>query len=213
MNPPAAPGAPPPSTRPRTKAGQREATTAALIKAGRELFAERGYAAVGTEEIVARAGVTRGALYHHFKGGKEELFHAVVVEINAETVRHVSAVARAQADPWDQLAAGAEAFLDAFAATEVQRIVLVDAPSVLGWDIWRAIDSEQGLGLVEAAIQRAIDAGRLTPQPAKALAHVVLGALNEAAMVVAGADDPAAARTEMSATVRRLLEGLRAPEV
>jgi AcrR family transcriptional regulator len=211
VNPPADPGAP--SNRPRTKAGQREATTAALIKAGRELFAERGYADVGTEEIVARAGVTRGALYHHFKGGKEELFHAVVVEINAETVRHVSAVARAQADPWDQLAAGADAFLDAFAATEVQRIVLMDAPSVLGWDIWRAIDSEQGLGLVEAAIQRAIDAGRLSPQPAKALAHVVLGALNEAAMVVAGADDPAAARTEMSATVRRLLEGLRAPEV
>ncbi len=205
--------APAPSPRPRTKAGQREATTAALIKAGRELFAERGYADVGTEEIVARAGVTRGALYHHFRGGKEELFHAVVVEINAETARHVSEVARAQADPWEQLAAGADAFLDAFAAPEVQRIILVDAPSVLGWDIWRAIDSEQGLGLVEAAIQRAIDAGRLIPQPAKALAHVVLGALNEAAMVVAGADDPAAARAEMSATVRRLLEGLRAPEV
>src|SRR5450755_2493296 len=95
---------PPPSDRPRTKAGQREATTAALISAARELFAERGYADVGTEEIVARAGVTRGALYHHFKGGKEELFHAVVVEINAETVRHVSEVARAQTDPWDQLA-------------------------------------------------------------------------------------------------------------
>jgi AcrR family transcriptional regulator len=205
--------APAPSPRPRTKAGQREATTAALIKAGRELFAERGYADVGTEEIVARAGVTRGALYHHFKGGKEELFHAVVVEINAETARHVSELARAQADPWEQLAAGADAFLDAFAAPEVQRIILVDAPSVLGWDIWRAIDSEQGLGLVEAAIQRAIDAGRLIPQPAKALAHVVLGALNEAAMVVAGAEDPAAARAEMSATVRRLLEGLRAPEV
>ncbi|HWK18093.1 MAG TPA: helix-turn-helix domain-containing protein [Solirubrobacteraceae bacterium] len=202
-----------PSARPRTKAGQSEATTAALIRAGRELFAERGYADVATEEIVARAGVTRGALYHHFKGGKEELFHAVVVEINAETVRHVSEVARAQTDPWDQLAAGADAFLDAFAAPEVQRIVLVDAPSVLGWDIWRAIDSEQGLGLVEAAIQRTIDAGRLMPQPAKPLAHVVLGALNEAAMVVAGADDPAAARAEMSATVRRLLEGLRAPEV
>jgi AcrR family transcriptional regulator len=205
--------APAPSPRPRTKAGQREATTAALTKAGRELFAERGYADVGTEEIVARAGVTRGALYHHFKGGKEELFRAVVVEINAETARHVSEVARAHADPWEQLAAGADAFLDAFAAPEVQRIILVDAPSVLGWDIWRAIDSEQGLGLVEAAIQRAIDAGRLIPQPAKALAHVVLGALNEAAMVVAGADDPAAARAEMSATVRRLLEGLRAPEV
>jgi AcrR family transcriptional regulator len=203
---------PPPSDRPRTKAGQREATTAALISAARELFAERGYADVGTEEIVARAGVTRGALYHHFKHGKEELFRAALVEINAETVRHVTDLALAQADPWEALAAGADAFLDAFAAPEVQRIVLVDAASVLGWDVWRAIDSDQGLGVVEAAIQRAIDAGRLIPQPAKALAHVVLGAISEAAMVVAQADDPVAARAEMGATVRRLLEGLRAPE-
>lgn len=167
---------------------------------------------MGTEEIVARAGVTRGALYHHFKHGKEELFRAVLVEINAETVRHVTDLALAQADPWEALAAGADAFLDAFAAPEVQRIVLVDAASVLGWDVWRAIDSDQGLGVVEAAIQRAIDAGRLIPQPAKALAHVVLGAISEAAMVVAQADDPVAARAEMGATVRRLLEGLRAPE-
>jgi AcrR family transcriptional regulator len=199
------------SDRPRTKAAQREATTAALIGAARALFAERGYANVGTEEVVQRAGVTRGALYHHFRGGKEELFRAVVVQISAETAQRVRTVARGIEDPWDALVAGIDAFLDACATQEVQRILLVDGPAVLGWDVWRTIDAEYGLGLLEAALQRAIDAGRMPPQPALAAAHVLLGALDEAAMVVARADDPLTARAEMGQTVHRLLEGLRAP--
>ncbi len=197
--------------RPRTKAGQRQATTAALIGAARELFAVRGFATVGTEEIVQRAGVTRGALYHHFRGGKEELFRVVLVQISAEMVAQVAAAANAADDPWEALVRGSEAFLDACATTEVQRILLVDGPSVLGWDVWRAIDADYGLGLVEATLQRAIDAGRLLPAPAAAVAHVLTGALDEAAMVVARAEDPVAARAEMGQTVRRLLEGLRGP--
>jgi AcrR family transcriptional regulator len=199
--------------RPTTKAGQREATTAALIAAARELFAERGYAAVGTEEIVQRAGVTRGALYHHFKNGKEELFRAVLVQLSAELVKQVVALASAGGDPWDELVVGCEAFLDACARPDVQRIMLVDGPSVLGWDVWREIDSGYALGALEAAIQAAIDAGELIPAPANAVAHVLLGALDEAAMVVARADDQVAARVEMGKTVRRLLEGLRTPRV
>lgn len=197
--------------RPRTKAAQSEATTAALSEAARALFAERGYANVGTEEIVQRAGVTRGALYHHFRGGKEDLFRTIVVQISAETARRVREVAGSTEDPWDALVAGIDAFLDACALPEVQRILLVDGPAVLGWDVWRTIDAEYGLGLIEGALQRAIDAGRLPPQPARAAAHVLLGALDEAAMVVARADDPLAARQEMGQTVHRLLEGLRVP--
>jgi AcrR family transcriptional regulator len=199
------------SDRPRTKAAQREATTAALLDAARRLFAERGYANVGTEEIVQLAGVTRGALYHHFRGGKEELFRAVVVQISAETAQKVRTVAVAVEDPWDALVAGIDAFLDACATPEVQRTLLVDGPAVLGWEVWRAIDADYGLGLLEAALQRAIDAGRLPPQPARPAAHVLLGALDEAAMVVARADDPLTARAEMGQTVHRLLEGLRVP--
>jgi AcrR family transcriptional regulator len=183
------------------------------MNAAREMFAERGYAAVGTEEIVQRAGVTRGALYHHFRGGKEELFRAVLVQISAETARAVASVALAEDDPWDALVAGIDAFLDACATPEVQRILLVDGPSVLGWDVWRAIDHDYGLALVEGALQRAVDAGRLLPHPTNALAHVLLGALHEAAMVVAGADDPAAARAEMGEMIRRLLEGLRGSDL
>ena len=196
----------------RTKAAQREATTAALIAAARALFAERGYAGVGTEEIVQQAGVTRGALYHHFKGGKEDLFRAVLVQVSAETAQRVMHAALATDDPWEALVVGSDAFLDASVTPEVQRIMLVDGPSVLGWDVWRAADADYALGMLEQALQRAIDAGRLVPQPARALAHVLLGALDEAAMVVARADDPKAARAEMGQTVRRLLEGLRGPQ-
>jgi AcrR family transcriptional regulator len=197
--------------RPRTKAAQREATTAALISAARALFAERGYGGVGTEEIVQQAGVTRGALYHHFKGGKEDLFRAVLVQVSAETAQRVIQAALATDDPWEELVAGADAFLDAAMTPEVQRIMLVDGPSVLGWDVWRAADADYALGMLEQALQHAIDAGRIVQQPVKALAHVLLGALDEAAMVIARADDPPAARAEMGQTVRRLLEGLRGP--
>ncbi len=197
--------------RPRTKAAQSEATTGALVSAARDLFAERGYAGVGTEEIVRKAGVTRGALSHHFRGGKEELFRAVVVQVSAETVQRVAQAAANTDDPWEELVLGSEAFLDACATPAVQRIVLLDAPSVLGWDVRRAIDADYGLRLLEGAIQNAMDAGRLLPGSASAVAHVLAGALDEAAMVVARAQDASTARAEMSVTIRRLLEGLRAP--
>jgi AcrR family transcriptional regulator len=199
------------TTRPRTKAAQREATTAALIDAARALFAERGYAGVGTEEIVQRAGVTRGALYHHFRGGKEDLFRAVLVQVTAETAQRVARAGRAEQDPWEALGVGVDAFLDACATPEVQRIVLVDGPSVLGWDVWREIDQDYGIRLVESALLRAMDSGRLISQPTNPLAQVLVGAVHEAAMVVARAEDPAVARQEMGKTVRRLLNGFRNP--
>jgi AcrR family transcriptional regulator len=155
--------------------------------------------------------VTRGALYHHFRGGKEELFRAVLVQISAETVQAVAGAAAAVEDPWEVLVAGSEAFLDACATPEVQRIMLIDGPSVLGWDVWRAIDTDYGLGLLETVVQRAMDAGRLLPGSSTAVAHVLAGALDEAAMVVARAENPETARQEMGLTVRRLLEGLRGP--
>ena len=196
---------------PRTKAAQREATVAALIGAARVLFAEKGYAGVGTEEIVQRAGVTRGALYHHFKGGKEDLFHAVLVQVSAETTQRVLAKADAAGDPWETLMVGVDAFLDASAIPEVQRIMLIDGPSVLGWDVWRAADGEFALTAMQQVLQHAMDTGRMVSQPARPLAHVLLGAIDEAAMVVARSEDPEAARAEMGRTVHRLLEGLRGP--
>lgn len=189
------------------KAEQSESTRAALIAAARPLFAQRGYAGIGTEEIVRAAGVTRGALYHHFDG-KRELFAAVYEVVEAELVGRIAQDAMSSRNPLDALYAGARAFLDAVEDPAVQRITLLDAPSVLGWAQWREIGMRYGLGLVQATLQAAIDAGSIPEQPVKPLAHLLLGALDEAALLVAQSPDVKAARTEVGQAFDRLLDAL-----
>ena len=169
----------------------REATRTALIDAARRLFAERGYDAVGTEEIVRAAGVTRGALYHHF-GGKAELLEAVYERLEAESTERVARVVLGSEleSPLEAMKAGIEAFLDECAEPELQRIALHDAPAVLGWDRWREIAAANGLGLIEASLSAAIEAGEIRPLPVRPMAHLLLGALDEAAMLVARARRP-----------------------
>ncbi|HEX6687836.1 MAG TPA: TetR family transcriptional regulator [Solirubrobacterales bacterium] len=193
----------------RTQAERSEATRDALIEAARALFAERGYAEVGTEAIVRAAGVTRGALYHHFEG-KRELFEAVYERVEVELAQRIAtgALEAGAAEPLAAMRAGAEMFLQASTEPEAQRIVLLDGPSVLGWDRWREIAAEHGLGLIEATLQAAIDAGAIPLQPVRPLAHVLMGALDEAAMLVARAEDPEAMRAEVGRTLDSLLAGL-----
>ena len=193
----------------RTQAERTEATRTALIAAARPLFAQRGYAGVGTEEIARAAGVTRGALYHHFEG-KCELFEAVYEQIEIELAERIAAGAlEANAtSPLAAMQAGAEMFLLASTERETQQIVLLDGPSVLGWDRWREIATEHGLGLIEATLQAAIEAGEIDPQPVRPLAHVLMGALDEAAMLVARADNAEAMRAEVGQTLGALLDGL-----
>jgi len=190
------------------QAERSEATRKALVDVARRLFAKRGYADVGTEEIVRRAGVTRGALYHHFSG-KEDLFRAVAEQVEEEITRKSAEAALAHQDPWEQQRAGWDAFLDACLDPAVQRIILLDAPSVLGPKAWREIASKYGLALVQFGIQSLIDAGLIAKQPVDPLAHLVIGALSEAAVVIAQAEDTEAARTEMGAALERLMTGLR----
>lgn len=189
------------------KAEQSEATRTALIAAARRLFGERGYAAVGTEEIVRAAGVTRGALYHHF-GGKHDLLEAVYEQVEGELTQRIAEGALKGSNPTDAMRSGAEMFLDACLEPEVQRIVLLDAPAVLGWDRWREIAAAHGLGLIEASLQAAIDAGQIEPQPVKPLAHILMGALDEAAMLVARAEDPEQMRQQVAETLNRIIDGL-----
>jgi AcrR family transcriptional regulator len=193
----------------RTQAERTEATRTALIDAARPLFAGRGYAGVGTEEIARGAGVTRGALYHHFEG-KRELFEAAYEQIEIELAERIAAGAlRANASsPLAAMKAGAEMFLRASTEPETQQIVLLDGPSVLGWDRWREIATEHGLGLIEATLQAAIEAGEIDSQPVRPLAHVLMGALDEAAMLVARADDAERMRAEVGRTLGALLDGL-----
>jgi AcrR family transcriptional regulator len=187
------------------------ATREKLLTAARALFAERGYAAVGTEEIVRAAGVTRGALYHQFRAGKEQLFEAVFEVVEAETTQRIADVSLAgAADPVSALRAGARAFLEICAEPEVERIALLDAPAVLGWERWREIGFRHGLGLVVAVLQAGMDAGAIAPQPLTPLAHLLLGALDEGALYVARAQDAAAARAEVEVVVDRFIDGLAA---
>ena len=192
-----------------TKAEQADATRTALSAAARQLFTERGYAATSTTEIVERAGVTRGALYHHF-AAKDELFRAVFEQLEGEVTEHVAHEALTSPDPLEQLRRGTRAYLDACIDPAVQRVVLLDGPSVLGWETWQEIEQRYGYGLVVAGVEAAIAAGLIAAQPVEALAHALFGALTEAGMVVARAAEPRAARAEMEAAMDRLLDGLRA---
>jgi AcrR family transcriptional regulator len=193
----------------RTQSERSESTRGALIDAARHLFAERGYGGVGTEEIVRAAGVTRGALYHHFSG-KRDLFEAVYERIEADLAERIAAGAlAANADsPLEAMRAGAEMFLQACTEPEPQRIALIDGPAVLGWDRWREIAAQHGLGLIEGSLQAAIDAREIASQPVRPLAHVLMGALDEAAMLVARAEDPERMRAEVGRTLDFLLNAL-----
>ena len=190
----------------RRQADRTAATRAALIGAARPLFAEHGFAEVGTERIARAAGVTRGALYHQF-ADKTELFAAVLeaVEVDLST-RLIAAVAAAGSeDPLTLLVAGADAWLDTSADPEVRRIALLDGPAVLGWERWREVAMRHGLGLVSALLTELVEAGSIPEQPIAPLAHVLIGALDEAALYVALSSDQQLARREAGAVLRGLM--------
>ena len=194
----------------RTQAERRETTRGALIAAARPLFGRDGYANVGTEEIVRAAGVTRGALYHHFDG-KEGLFLAVFEAVEDELLESIGArvAAQAQASPLAALGMGVDAMLAAAVDAELAQITLIDAPSVLGWERWREIGWRYGMGLTETVLAAAMEAGEIAASPPRPLAHVLLGAIDEAILYVARASDQRAARDEMAAVLNGLLAGLR----
>jgi len=196
----------------RTQGERTAQTRAALITAARRLFGAEGFAVVGAERVTREAGMTRGALYHQFDG-KAGLFAAVLDQVEAEIAERV-ADAVAGFDPADttgMLVAGAAAWLDASTEPDLQRIVLLDGPSVLGWDRWREICLRHTVGLIAALLQDGIDRGSLPPQPVQALTHVLVGAVDEAALYIAQADDAAAARADMDLVLHRLTLALAAP--
>ncbi len=182
------------------------ATRAKLVRAARVLFARKGFAGAGTEEIVRRAGVTRGALYHQYPA-KEDLFLAVYEQVERELTERVVAGLGEIDSPLAALRAGMRAFLVACTAPEVQRIVLIDGPAVLGWERWREVAERYGLGLIENELRTAIDAGEIAPLAPGPLAHLLMGALDEAALLLVREPDAA---DEIAATLDRLLDGLRA---
>ena len=193
---------------PGRRAEYAEMTRRALVDAARTLFAERGYASTSIDDVADAARVTKGAVYHHFKG-KTDLFEAVCERVEVDIVAAIVQGPVGGTDPFEALVRGVDEYLDQCLQPEVQRILLLEAPTVLGWDRWRDLEARFGLGLTQAALQVAIEAGILRPQPVEALAHIVFGALVEGALYIARAADRDKARTEIGGIVRALLEGLK----
>lgn len=196
----------------RTQAERTAATRAALIAAARTLFAERGYADVGTQAIVEAAGVTRGALYHQF-GDKRGLFEAVFDAVEQEWIGGAAAAVFA-ADVDDPLAAmivGFDAVMESLAEPGVARIAMIDAPAVLGWEEWRARGEKYGMAVIEGMLARAVELGAIAPQPVRPLAHVLLGAIDESALYVSRAPDRAVALAEVQHVCAAIIRGLAVP--
>jgi AcrR family transcriptional regulator len=191
----------------RSQAERSEATRASLVSAARALFAERGYDAVPTDEIVQAARVTRGALYHHF-GGKQQLLRTVVEQLEAEMTTEVAAAPAEATDAGSRAFAALGRFLELCQRDEVVRISLTDAPAVLGWAAWREIESRHGLALINASLQAAAAEGTLLPEPTPELAQLVLSACNEAALMIAHAEDRAAAKATAEQALVALLSGM-----
>jgi AcrR family transcriptional regulator len=189
----------------RPRAGAREA----LIEAAHELFMRRDFDRVSTGEILERSGVSRGALYHHFPS-KLDLFRAVYEASERRVIARLVAEIPSESSPGEALVAGARAYLrQCETDEELRRIGLVQSRVVLGWEGWRAVAEGLGLGLVLGLATAAIEAGELPPLDPETTALILLGALIDAAMPIALADDRAGARKRSEAVIVDLLEGLR----
>ncbi|WP_432489425.1 TetR/AcrR family transcriptional regulator [Kineococcus sp. SYSU DK018] len=193
----------------RTTKAQSEATAAAVLDAAQRLYGERGYADVALEEIARTVGVSRGALYHHF-GSREGLFTAVLERVQQQVAERVQEAAQAAGeDAWEQLVAGCRAFLVASTAQEVRRVLLVEAPAVLGWARWRELDARHSRRLLHEGVQELQRAGRLHDAQAGAVTAVLSGAMDEAASWAANGPDPAAAVDQAWQALQVVLEALR----
>lgn len=183
-----------------------------LIAVATELFGEQGYHRTGTEEIVRRSGVTRGSLYHHF-ADKEALFEEVfdrADQVVSARVRSAAAAAAQQGkDAWSVFLAGWDAALDTAVDAPLQRIRVVDAPAVLGWQKWQERNARYTLANIEAGLVTLLEQGVLAPQPISPLAVLLMGLSNQAVAAIAGAPNPVRARRDIGAALRRLLDGLR----
>ncbi len=193
----------------RTQEERSAATRDALISAARRLWGLRGYAEVGTPEIATAAGVTRGAMYHQFTD-KATLFAEVVEAVEQDVMARMGTIVAESGatTPADAIRAAVDAWLDVSGDPEVRQLILLDAPSVLGWPAFRDVAQRYSLGMTEQLLTEAVRAGQLARQPMRPLAHILIGALDEAAMVIATADDPKRARRETGEVLHRLIDAM-----
>ena len=189
------------------KVEQGQATRRGLIAIATRLFVAHGYQGTSIEAVLREADISRGALYHHFDG-KEALFEAVLDQVEAYIAEKLAAAAQGVGDPVDALRAGCRAWLRLAREPTVRRIVLLDAPAVVGWERWREIDERYGFGLVKATLVAIAATGRIRKDLVDILAHMLMAALTEVALVIARASDSKAAVRAGQAAVDALLDGL-----
>jgi AcrR family transcriptional regulator len=192
-----------------TQAERTEATRGRLINTARRLFADKGFAATSTEEILSEAAVSRGALYHHFPS-KTDLFQAAFEQVEDELTAQVlqAATKDGETDPMRILQVGFDAFLDQCLNPEVQRIVMLDGPTVLGWDLWHELDERYAFGTIKTVLTVAADIGRIEESAVDPLSHLLLGAIMQAGMVVARSGDPRTAKRAMTETFAGIVSAL-----
>ncbi len=192
-----------------TQAERTEATRGRLITTARRLFAENGFAATSTEEILSAAAVSRGALYHHFPS-KTDLFQATFEQVEDDLTAQVlqAAGGGGETDPMRILQIGFDVFLDQCLNPEVQRIVMLDGPTVLGWDLWHELDERYAFGTIKTVLTIAADMGRIETSAIDPLSHLLLGAIMQAGMVVARSEDPLSAKKAMTKTFAKIVSSL-----
>jgi AcrR family transcriptional regulator len=190
------------------QAERRAATTEAILKAGRRLFGERGFAATTMDDIAEAARIAKGAVYHHF-ATKEAVFEAVFDQVSHDLVLEVDRAARTERDVLAAMVAGTQHYFAACAKGPIGQIILRDGPAVLGWERWREIDARHFGGKIPRALTAAMDAGLIARQPVEPLARLLLGAVTEAAVACAGRADVLKAGGEYSRAFKSLLEALR----
>jgi AcrR family transcriptional regulator len=186
-----------------------DATRSALLDSALRLFTERGFAATSLDDVVRDARVTKGALYHHFRGGKLQLFEAVFEEVDLRLAERIAAAVPPGADPWELVEAGLDAYLAACSDEVVRRIMFQEGPIALGWARWRELDGCSSRELLSGAVQGLLDAGLIRPQPMELLTRLLFTTLGEAGMSVAEAADEQTARAEARRLLLDLLDGLR----
>ena len=187
-----------------TRAAQGEQTQKVLRDQARKLFAQKGYSAAATDELVRRAKVTKGALYHHF-ANKLDLYHAVVDDMERELVERIESAGGKQRDPWKRLEAMCRSYLDGTSEPGVANILVLEAPVVLGWKTWCSLEQKYEVAAFARCLKDAVG----LDEPPETLAQVILGALTTGARVIATSEDPKAAREQVEKTIERLLSGLR----
>jgi AcrR family transcriptional regulator len=185
-----------------------ESTRQALVDSAVELFTKRGYAGTSLDEVAKRARVTKGALYHHFSG-KQALFEAAFDAVENKLMRRLGDIVTAPGDPWETAIAGLRAYVQVCLEPAYQRIVIHEAPVVMGWERWREAEEHFSFGLLRTAIELLVSSGEIDDLPVEITARLLFGSLSAGASTIAGSSDPRKTSREVERTIVRVLEGLR----